>query len=187
MKANVRFRRSRGFTLLEVLLATSIMAVGTTSVLVVIATAAGMASQRQVNVRREQVMDEARHDAQQIVDTFRVPRNSGVTVLPAKAPGKPAAKAEPAAAPTIPGKVDGKRSTRFDGFTYDLTFDPRDRNVPEKGYDVTIVVHYGGGELSATTQTTLIATTIAEEEFASSMTYEEEKLGIANRDKPRER
>lgn len=184
MITSMRPGRSEGFTLLEVLLATAIMAVGTTSVLVVIATAAGMASQRQVNVRREQVMDEARHDAQAIVDTFRVPKNT-----PAATPVKKGAakSAEPAASPTIPGKVEGKRSTRFDGFTYDLAFEPRDRMVPEKGYDVSIVVHYGGGELSATSTTTLIATTIPEEEFAGSLTYEEEKAGLSNRDKPRER
>lgn len=187
MTTGMRSSRSTGFTLLEVLLATAIMAVGTTSVLVVIATAAGMASQRQVNVRREQVMDEARHDAQAIVDSFRVPKGTPAAAAPAKPGGKSGSKAEPAASPTIPPKVEGKRSARFDGFNYDILFEPRDRQVPEKGYDVTIVVNYGGGELSATTTTTLIPTTIPDDEFAVSTTYEEEKLGIANRDKPRER
>lgn len=186
MTGTMRSSRSTGFTLLEVLLATAIMAVGTTSVLVVIATAAGMASQRQVNVRREQVMDEARHDAQAIVDAFRVPKTTA-PAAPAKPGGKSGAKAEPVQSPTIPAKVEGKRSARFDGFDYDLMFEPRDRQVPEKGYDVTIVVHYGGGELSATTSTTVVATTIPDEEFVVSSTYEEERAGLSNRDKPRER
>jgi len=175
MMTKMRKRSSPGFTLLEVLLATAIMAVGTTSVLVVIATAAGMASQRQVNVRREQVLDEARHDAQAMVDAFR----------PGKlAPAAPAAKGKTAkadtSAPSIsPPKVEGKQSARFNGFSYDISFSPQDRQVPEKGYDVAIVVHYGGGELSTSAQTTMISTTIADDEFATSSTFEAERLGGA--------
>lgn len=168
-----------GFTLLEVLLATVILAVGTTSVLVVFATAAGMASQRQVNLRREQVLDEARFAAQTMVDNFR----------PGKAPAAAPApkKGEKAVAVAFaPAKVEGKRSDRYDGFAYDLTFEPRDRAVPEKGYDVTIVVHYGGGELSVTTTTTLMQTLIPDEEFSSSITWEEERKGLSNSNKPRE-
>jgi prepilin-type N-terminal cleavage/methylation domain-containing protein len=172
MTATMRKRISTGFTLLEVLLATAIMAVGTTSVLVVIATAAGMASQRQVNVRREQVLDEARHDAQAIVDAFRPGRNTPVAP-PAK--GK-SAKADTAAR-LAPDKVDGKQSTRFDGFNYDIAFSPIDRQVPEKGYEVGITVHYGGGELSASTFTTMMSTTIPEDEFTTSSTWEAERLG----------
>lgn len=180
MRLHMKRLAARGFTLLEVLLATAIMAVGTTSVLVVIATAAGMASQRQVNVRREQVIDEARHDAQAMVDAYR----PGTAVAPA-----PGAKKGAKAAVNVdlgPGRVEGKKSQRFDGFTYDLTFEPKDRQILEKGYDVTIVVHYGGGELSATATTSMISTTIPDEEFLTSTTWLEEQKGLANRDKPRE-
>lgn len=173
MRTKMRNRSSPGFTLLEVLLATAIMAVGTTSVLVVIATAAGMASQRQVNVRREQVIDEARHDAQAIVDAFR-PGKPGPAAPAVK--GKAAAKVNTAVA-IAPDKVEGRRSARFDGFTYDLDFSPQDRQVPEKGYDVGITVHYGGGELTASASTTLMSTTIADDEFTTSTTWEEERLG----------
>lgn len=174
---------SGGFTLLEVLLATSILAVGTTSVLVVFATAAGMASQRQVNLRREQVVDEARHQAQAMVDAFR----PGTSPAAAPAPKKGEKKAEKVATVAYaPPKVEGKKSDRYDGFNYDLTFEARDRAVPEKGFDVTIVVHYGGGELSTTAATTLMQTLIPPEEFTSSLTYEEERKGTAQTSKPRE-
>ena len=182
MRPNMRRLASRGFTLLEVLLATAIMAVGTTSVLVVMASAAGMASQRQVNVRREQVIDEARHDAQAMVDAFRP------AATPTAAP-VPGAKKSTRTAPSAnvgPAKVEGRKSSRFDGFTYDLTFEPKDRQILEKGYDVTIVVRYGGGELSATTNTSMISTTIPDDEFLTSSTWQEEQQGLANRDKSRE-
>ena len=183
MRPNMKRLASRGFTLLEVLLATAIMAVGTTSVLVVIATAAGMASQRQVNVRREQVLDEARHDAQAMVDAFR----PGTAVAAAPVPGaKKGTKTDTVAANLAPPKVEGKKSERFDGFTYDVTFEPKDRLILEKGYDVTIVVHYGGGELSATASTSMISTTIPDDEFLTSSTWQEEQKGLANRDKTRE-
>jgi len=175
MKPKMRKRTSPGFTLLEVLLATAIMAVGTTSVLVVIATAAGMASQRQVNVRREQVLDEARHDAQAMVDAFRPGKLAPVAPVEK---GKKSAKVDTGVKLT-PDKVEGKQSTRFNGFTYDISFSPQDRQVPEKGFDVAIVVHYGGGELSATAQTTMISTTIADDEFTTSSTFEAERLGGA--------
>lgn len=178
---------TRGFTLLEVLLATAILAVGTTSVLVVFATAAGMASQRQVNLRREQVVDEARHQAQAMVDAFKP---STGPASPAPAPEGPSAKKGGKAATTpvayAPAKIEGKKSDRYDGFDYDLTFEPRDRAVPEKGYDVTIVVHYGGGELSTTATTTLMQTLIPPEEFATSQTWEQERKGLSQNDKPRE-
>lgn len=176
-------RKSRrgGFTLLEILLATSILAVGTTSVLVVFATAAGMASQRQVNLRREQVVDEARHHAQALVDAFRP--STEKTAAPAPKKGD---KSAASAAAIAPAKVTAKKSDRYDGFDYDLTFEPRDRAVPEKGYDVVIVVHYGGGELSTTATTTLMQTLIPPEEFETSLTWQEERKGLSQTDKPRE-
>ena len=182
MRVSMKNRVSQGFTLLEVLLATSIMAVGTTSVLVVIATAAGMASQRQVNVRREQVLDEARHDAQTMVDAFIPSKPTGPQVIASRKGGS---KNEPATK-IAPDNVDGKRSGRFDGFVYDLAFAPKDRAVPEKGFDVGITVHYGGGELSMSTTTSVISTTIPDEEFTTSTTYDEQKSSPTGGSKPRE-
>lgn len=162
-------------------MATVILAVGTTSVLVVFATAAGMASQRQVNLRREQVLDEARHYAQTVVDGFRPAKGAGPAAAPAPKKGE-----KPVQVASAPGKIEGRKSDRYDGFVYDLTFEARDRAVPEKGYDVTIVVHYGGGELSATTSATLMQTLIPDEEFTNSISYEEERKGLSNTNKARE-
>ena len=181
MRAMTRSDAAGGFTLLEVLMATVILAVGTTSVLVVFATAAGMASQRQVNLRREQVLDEARHYAQTVVDAFRPGKGPAPAAAPAGKKGE-----KPVQVASAPAKVEGKKSDRYDGFVYDLAFEARDRAVPEKGYDVTIVVHYGGGELSATTTATLMQTLIPDEEFTTSISYEEERKGLSNTNKARE-
>lgn len=177
-------RKSAGFTLLEVLLATGIMAVGTTSVLVVMATAVGMASQRQVNLRRAQVADEARDHAQTVLDGWN-PAASAPAPAPVKGP-----KTRAAAAPTVtnaPAKVEGKRSARYDGFAYDLAFEPKDKLVPEKGFDVTITVRYGGGDLTHTTTTSMMSTVVRPEEFATSRTWEEERRGLADQQKTNER
>src|SRR6185295_2675294 len=138
-------RRNKGFTLLEVLLATGIMAVGTTSVLVVIATAAGMASQRQVNVRREQVLDEARHEAQAAIDAFE-PSAPDATVQ--KIETKKGAAKGPVQTARAPDKIVARKSSRYDGFNYDVSFDAKDPLVPEAGFDVQITLHYGGGDIN---------------------------------------
>jgi len=134
-----------------------------------------------VNLRREQVLDEARHQAQSIVDAFRPGKGPAPAAAPAPKKGE-----KPVVAAAAPAKVEGRKSDRYDGFVYDLAFEPRDRAVPEKGYDVTIVVHYGGGELSTSASTTLMQTLIPPEEFESSVTYEEERKGISQSNKPSE-
>ena len=184
MRLNMRKRLTGGFTLLEVLLATAIMAVGTTSVLVVIATAAGMASQRQVGVRREQVIDEARHDAQAMIDAFDpgAPDTTPQVVATKKGAAKPQFTTRRA-----PDRVVGKKSSRYDGFTYDIAFDAKDPLVPEMGFDVGITLHYGGGELTyAAPSTSLITKTIADAEFARSATYLEEQKAPSSGAKSKE-
>jgi prepilin-type N-terminal cleavage/methylation domain-containing protein len=184
MKRTMRRRVSVGFTLLEVLLATAIMAVGTTSVLVVIATAAGMASQRQVGVRREQVLDEARHDAQAMVDSFDpgVPDTAPQVISLKKGDAKPKSSTKQA-----PDKVIGKKSSRYDGFNYDIAFDARDTAVPEMGFDVWITLHYGGGELTYTAPPmTMLGKTISENEFARSSTYLDEQKAPTDKGKAKE-
>jgi prepilin-type N-terminal cleavage/methylation domain-containing protein len=184
MKRNMRTRVSLGFTLLEVLLATAIMAVGTTSVLVVIATAAGMASQRQVSMRREQVIDEARHDAQAMVDAFNpgVPAAGPQVIATRSGAAKPVSLTKQA-----PDKVIGKKSSRYDGFSYDIAFDAKDPTVPEMGFDVSITLHYGGGELTyAAPMTSMISKTISDDEFLRSSTYLEEQKAPTDKGKAKE-
>jgi hypothetical protein len=184
MSSMMRRRASLGFTLLEVLLATGIMAVGTTSVLVVIATAAGMASQRQVGVRREQVLDEARHDAQAMVDAFDpgVPNTLPQVISTKKGDAKPQSLVKQA-----PDKVVGKRSSRYDGFSYDIAFDAKDPSVPEMGFDVSITLHYGGGEIEYPAPTmSMISKTISDDEFKRSSTYLEEQKAPSSGGKAKE-
>jgi type II secretory pathway pseudopilin PulG len=175
MRRTMRRSAAPGFTLLEVLLATGIMAVATTSVLVVIATAAGWASQRQLNLRRAQVVDEARHDAQQAVDLFTP---GAAPATPQKIAMKQGTTKPVAAARVAPDDVKSRKSGRYDGFSYDLAFRPRDRTAPEKGFDVDITVHYGGGDLAYATSTTLAGTTVPESEFLESTTWRDEQSGI---------
>ncbi len=188
MQGKMRRRASPGFTLLEVLIATAIMAVGTTSVLVVIATAAGMASKRQIDLRREQVLDEARHVAQAKVDEFHPapgPTTTKVQVISTNSKNAaPAANAGKHA----PDKIVGAKSERYDGFTYDVTFAAKDPLVPEMGFDVDVTLHYGGGELSYSAPTTsMIGKTIPDFEFERSATYVEEQSAPTDAGKANEK
>jgi len=180
----MRRRPNGGFTLLEVLLATAIMAVGTTSVLLVIATAAGKASNRQLGVRRQQVLDEARHDAQAMIDAFEpgTPDTSTQVISTKKGGGKAVMSTKSA-----PEKVLAKKSSRYDGFTYDIAFDAKDPMIPEMGFDVTITLHYGGGELEYAAPTaSMIGKTIPDSEFLRSATYLEEQKAPSSAGKTKE-
>ncbi len=150
-------RRQKGFTLLEVLMATALLAVGSVSVMVVMATAIGFASQRQAGQRLTQVLEEARYDAQAAINEFN----------PTK--GSPA-----------PGDQDGavavKQSAIYTGYTYGLTFVPVDKEVLEAGYQVDITVEFGDG-LTRNETVFLGADVIPDSEFTSSITFEAERRG----------
>jgi prepilin-type N-terminal cleavage/methylation domain-containing protein len=155
-----RDRESGGFTLLEVLLATSLLAVGAVSVLVVLASAAGFAARRQTQQRLTQVLDEARNDARAIANAFRP------------------SKDEP-----LPGgddaTFDAKASALYGGYEYQLSFGHVDSTVPEAGYRVRVEVTYGD-EQSHTENLIVGADAVPDEEFAKSITYEAERSGEAD-------
>ncbi len=185
-------RAARGFTLLEVMIATGILAVGSISVILVLATAAGFASKRQGEQRLAEVVEEALGDARDEVDRFRPTKDDklpgGPPPTTAAKSGRPAPKAQPGTAPAAPaeeGKILGTASTRYSGYAYDLSFSHVDPNVPEKGYLALVTVHYGDG---LTREETAVVTpsTIPMEEFSHSTTWEEEQKGKADSDKVRE-
>jgi len=147
-------------------MATALLSVGAVSVLIVLASAAGYASQRQTQQRLTQVLEEARNDARTRVNKFR-PTDS------LKTPGGEDSRVEP------------KTSTLYPGFSYDLAFAPVDGEVPEAGFEVAVTVTYGGDKSHG--EILIVGSdAVADEEFESSTTYELERKGLADRDAGRE-
>jgi len=149
-----------GFTLLEVLMATSLLAVGAVSVLLVLASAAGYASQRQGQQRLTQVLEEARNDARSRANAF-------VPTADAKVPGGE------------DGKIDAQQSTLYPGFSYELAFAPVDKDVPEAGYQVTVTVRYGDAQ-EHDEVLVVGSDTVPDQEFTHSVTWDEERAGQAD-------
>lgn len=173
--------RARGFTLLEVMMATAILAVGTVSVLMVFATATGFAHRRQADQQLSQVLDEARSDARAYVNAFRPP---SAVPNPAVAKGRVKQEAAQGDLPGGPGGVvPAKQSTVFSGYSYELRFEPVRRGFPEAGYRAGITVRWGDGQ-ERTETVVVLPDVIPEEEFAYSLTFEEERAGTADRKGP---
>ncbi len=141
-------------------MATSLMAVGSVSILIVLASAAGYANERQGRQRLTQVLDEARNDARASVNVFR-PREGR------KVPGDEE------------GQLDEKVSALFPGYRYELAFALVDTSVPESGYDVLVTVRYGD-EQSHQERVIVGSDTVPDEEFERSLTYEQERKGGSN-------
>ena len=149
-----------GFTLLEVLMATSLLAVGAVSVLVVLATAAGYASQRQAQQRLTQVLEEARNDARTMVNAF----------VPADDDKLPGEDDEP---------NEDKQSTLYPGYSYRLAFAPVNADVPEAGFEVSVVVMFGDGQ-EHVESLVVGSDSVPDAEFSKSLTYELEREGLAD-------
>jgi len=147
-------------------MATSLLAVGAVSVLIVLATAAGFASERQTQQRLTQVLEEARNDARTRVNGFRPTDDL-------KTPGGE------------DSRIERKASTLYPGFSYDLAFTAVVADVPEAGFEVAVNVTYGADK--SHTETLIVASdAVAFEEFETSLTFELEREGRADRDGGRE-
>jgi len=175
-------RRSRGMTLLEVMIATAVLAVGTVSVLMVFGTALSFAHRRQGQQRLTQVVSEARSDARSMVNSFRAPK-AGAAPAPApkrdkgkdKGKGKSAVVDNPTPAGNGPD-TDPRQSSVFAAYSYQLHFEPVRPDLPDAGWRTTLTVRWGDGEEYSETHV-FISDVIPEEEFKYSMTYEEERQG----------
>ncbi|MCG3134066.1 MAG: hypothetical protein HMLKMBBP_01352 [Planctomycetes bacterium] len=168
--------RARGFTLLEVMLATSILAVGTVSVLMVFASALGFANRRQAGAQLTDVLDEARSEARVLVNTWRPASSTSSSKSSAKGRPAPAGTALPY---SNDGVVPEKQSTLYDGFRYALRFEAVQRGVPEAGVRTIITVKWGDG-LEKQETFTVLPSTIPLEEFSRSITFDEESAGKAD-------
>lgn len=168
-----RPNRSRGFTLLEVMLATSILAVGTVSVLMVFASALGFANRRQAGAQLTDVLDEARSEARVLVNAWRPPSSATSASSKNRSSGT-----------TLPYANDGvvpeKQSSLYDGYRFALKFDTVQRGVPEAGIRTTITVKWGDGLEKAETFVVL-PSQIPMEEFTYSTTFDAESSGKADR------
>ena len=142
-------------------MATSLLAVGAVSVLVVLATAAGYASQRQTQQRLTQVLEEARNDARSMTNAFVVSDDD-----------------------TLPGNDsdpnDEVQSSVYPGFRYQLAFAPVAADVPEAGFRVEVTVRYGDN-LEHVEQLVVGSDSVPDSEFERSITYELEREGLADR------
>lgn len=169
-------RRKAGFTLLEVMMALAILAVGTVSVLMVFGTALSFAHRRQGQQQLAQVLEEARTDARARVNLHRPGRAA------APAPAKPAKGKDAAASSGISTpagatpETEPRQSSVFAAYAYKLRFEPVQRELPEAGWRTTVTVNWGDGQEY---RETLVVTPdwIPDEEFASSSSYEEERRG----------
>ncbi len=141
-------------------MATALLAIGAMSVMVVLATATGFASNRQTKQRLAQVLEEAGNEAKATVNEFVASKDR-----------------------SLPGDEDGviaeKRSELWEGFGYELKFAPVDKEFPEAGFEVQVVVRYGD-DLEQHDTLYVNKTLISEEEFMASTTYEEERAGSAD-------
>lgn len=170
-----RMRRDRGFTLLEVMMATTVLAVGTVSVLMVFGTAIAFAHRRQAQQELTQVVAEARSEARSLVNRWRPAK----PVAPA--PGKKPSKDEPVVVPTTPAGAEAETAVKpsqvISGYQYSIRFDPVRRETPEAGWRTTITVTWGDRK-SHQESRVLLADVIPDEELASSRTYEEERAAM---------
>lgn len=169
-----RMRRSRGFTLLEVMMATAVLAVGTISVLMVFGTALSFAHRRQGQQQLTQVLQEARADARALVNLYR----PAAAVAGAKsATGKSAASASDSSTPAgAEAATQPKMSSVFAAYSYVLHFDPVQRGAPEAGWRTSVTVRWGDGQ-EYQESVVMSSDAIPDEEFAFSSTYAEERAG----------
>lgn len=183
-------RSSSGFTLLEVMMATAVLAVGTISVLMVFGTALSFAHRRQGQQQLAQVLEEARSHGRSLVNRYQAPKAAA-----AGAAAKSGTKDKPPAAtagsakdrkafvstvstPAGPATTDTepKSSTVFAAYRYRLHFEPVRADAVEAGWKTTVVIEWGDGQSYQETLA-LRPDVIPDEEFASSISFAAERTG----------
>jgi prepilin-type N-terminal cleavage/methylation domain-containing protein len=152
-----RKRADLGFTLLEVMMATVLLAVGSVSIIAVLTSAAAYATRRSEIQRQTQVLEEARSFARAQINRFQ-PKDGK------KVPGDD------------DGRVEPQPSTLYATYAFELQFAPVNPAAPEMGYDTTLRVLLGD-EVVRTEGMVIAADTIPDSEFTTSRTFLEERAG----------
>lgn len=168
-------RRRRGFSLLEVMLAIAVLAVGTVSVLMVFGTALSFAHRRQGHQQVAQVREEALTAARALVNAYRAP--SAAPSAAARGSKDKGAAAGGAASPAGAGaSTPATQSAAYAAYTWELHFAAVQPQVPDAGWTTTIVVKRGDREEHRETQT-IVPDVIPESEFERSQSFAEEAAG----------
>ena len=169
----MRTKSSAGFTLLEVMMATVLLAVGSVSIIMVLTSAAAYAKRRAEVQRLTQVFEEARSQAQHEVNRF-VP--SGERKVPGpKKDAKPKPKPGEEVDPDEEG-ADARESLLYTGFSYEIHYAPVNSTVPEMGFDARIVIRFNNASVHEGS-VVVASDTIPLSEFESSITYDAERQG----------
>ncbi|MFQ5844738.1 MAG: prepilin-type N-terminal cleavage/methylation domain-containing protein, partial [Planctomycetota bacterium] len=139
-------RTDTGFTLLEILIAMSILIVGATSLLGIFVAALGFQTQRVENNRVSELREAALHHAQDVFDGFDPAQSKDGSNLPPKV----------TVDLTDPDRQEVRRSRRlsrladrFPGYKYEITFEPNPFAVGANSAIVDIRVYRLGGQEDA--------------------------------------
>jgi prepilin-type N-terminal cleavage/methylation domain-containing protein len=151
--------RDRGFTLLEIMIALAILAVGSICVLSTFAAAIALHMKREANVRGARVMEEARFEAQQAWDAWRPVR------------GRP-----------LPPALEGLVYSRDRSVSYSISFQPaqgQPKGLDDSTAGVLAVVRVrreGDDPQKSTTMSFFLTRTgFRPEDMKGSMTFEKER------------
>jgi prepilin-type N-terminal cleavage/methylation domain-containing protein len=157
----MRTNSSDGFTLLEVMMATVLLAVGGVSIVMVLTSAAAYATRRAEVTRVTQVLEEARSFAQAQVNNFD------------RKKAKEAGRATPG---DEKGMVALAESQLYANYGYDLQYRLLDPTSPEMGFDTLVTIHVGETTVRSESMV-VVSNVIPMDEFATSFTYEEDRNG----------
>ena len=175
-----RGKDSEGFTLLEVLMATVLLAAGSVSIIMVLTAAAASARSRIDSKRLSEVRKEALRYAQSEVDAFVPTERVKVPGKRPEAPArKPGAKDEDAAAVEDDGTEIESTLYRLYGFS--IAYAPVDPAAPDAGFEARISIRVNGKEVDAD-DVIVARNSILQSEFETSITYEQERKGTDDTD-----
>lgn len=172
----MRKKNADGFTLLEVMMATVLLAVGSVSIIMVLTSAAAYATRRAEIQKMTQVFEEARAHAQAEVNRF-VPKDGRAVPGPQKdaAEGKAAKKADDSDADEseLEHSIESQLCS---GYSFTIDYTPVAAGSADRGFEATIAVYQNVTRLQ--TRTIVVASdTISLAEFQTSTTFEQERKG----------
>lgn len=156
--ASVRPARERGFTLLEIMVALAVLAVGAVCVLGTFAAAIALHLQREDDLRAKSVIEEARREAQAVFESHRATANQ-----------------------PLPEPLKNQSWSRDVNVTWSVSFASVEGVKPEDGCIAILTIRQGGEDAEAgglpprVEQLFLTGESIPPDELKTSVTFEREK------------